>query len=504
MLQAMNLYEIAALVGSEVSEALPAVTISDLAYDSRKIQPGALFFCVDGTQTDGHAFADRALEAGAAALVCERPLHLPKFEHVPQLVVEDSRVAMNRLAAPFYGWPSKDLELVGVTGTNGKTTTTFMLDSIFRLSTGAGGGPGGGGSGMIGTIECRVGDRRIPAARTTPEAIDIQRLLREMIDVGVGRCAVEVTSIGIDSGRVEGTEFNVAAFTNLTHDHLDHHKTMDRYYNSKARLFRDPPPNAAVINLDDPYGRRLKSEVEVETLTYGIASSADFTAEDIRLDADGSSYLMVGAFRDLKINQRIRVGLSGKFNVLNSLAAIASAALLGIGINEAVAGVEDLKCVPGRFEPVLEGQSFGVFVDYAHTPDGLENILKAARGLTNGRVIAVFGCGGDRDRTKRPLMGRAAAQLADLVIVTSDNPRSESAGAIIAEIERGVVQSLPPEGYRVIEDREEAIRQALLAARPRDIVVIAGKGHESGQEQNGEVLPFDDRLVAAHILRELV
>lgn len=487
----MNLLEIAHLVGAEASPILAGVTVSGLAYNSRTVEAGDLFFCIGGAREDGHAFAEQALRAGAVALICERRVEMPRYSQVAQLVVSDSRHAMNQLAGPFYGWPSRSMKLVGVTGTNGKTTTTFMLDSIFRVS--------GQNSGMIGTIECRVGDRRIPASRTTPEAIDIQRMLKEMVDEGVTRCAVEATSIGIDSGRIDGTEFDVAAFTNLTRDHLDHHLTMDRYYRSKARLFTDPPPGAAVINLDDPYGRKLASEVVVPTLTYGIEAGADLMAENISLDAGGSVFTAVGP----GINHRVRVALSGNFNVSNALAAIGAASLLQIDAGEAVAGIEALTFVPGRFEAVSEGQEFHVFVDYAHTPDGLENILSAARSLAKARVIAVFGCGGDRDRGKRPLMGRAASRLADLVIVTSDNPRGEDPAVIIGEIEQGMVDAPPPEGYCVIEDRAEAIRHALHAAGPQDIVVIAGKGHETGQEQNGTIAPFDDRLVAAQILREL-
>lgn len=487
----MNLLEIAHLVGAEASPLLAGVTVSGLAYDSRTVQAGDLFFCIGGAHEDGHAFAERALGAGAIALICERPVEMARYSQAAQLLVSDSRQAMNQLAAPFYGWPSRSMELVGVTGTNGKTTTTFMLDSIFRVA--------GESSGMIGTIECRVGDRRIPASRTTPEAIDIQRMLKEMVDEGITRCAVEATSIGIDRGRIDGTEFDVAAFTNLTRDHLDHHRTMDRYYRSKARLFTDPPPGAAVINLDDPYGRRLTSEVTVPTLTYGIEAGADLLAENIGLDAGGSVFTAVG----VGINHRVRVALPGNFNVSNALAAIGAASLLQIDAGQAVAGIEALTFVPGRFEAVSEGQEFHVFVDYAHTPDGLENILSAARSLAKARVIAVFGCGGDRDRGKRPLMGRAAARLADLVIITSDNPRGEDPGAIIGEIEQGMADAPPPEGYCVIENRAEAIRRALHAAGPQDIVVIAGKGHETGQEQDGTIAPFDDRLVAAQILREL-
>jgi UDP-N-acetylmuramoyl-L-alanyl-D-glutamate--2,6-diaminopimelate ligase len=411
---------------------------------------------------------------------------------VPELVVKDSRAAMNRFAAEFFRHPSRTVSVAGVTGTNGKTTIAFMLDSIFRVE--------GDPSGMIGTVECRVGDRKVPAGRTTPESVDIQRMLHEMAVAGVRRCAMEVTSIGIEGGRVEGVDFRVAVFTNLTHDHLDHHRTMESYYQAKARLFIDPPPGAAVINCDDPYGRRLLEQVRAPVITYGMSRAADLTAEDVRFGRYGSEFVALGA----GIKQRVRVGLSGRFNVSNSLAALAAAAAMGVGPEAAAAGIERLTSVPGRFEPVAEGQNFMVFVDYAHTPDGLENVLKAAGELGGRRVLAVFGCGGDRDRGKRPLMGRAAARHADVVYVTSDNPRSEDPERIIAEIAEGLREEPPSGGYEIIADREQAIRAALAAAGDNDVVVIAGKGHETGQERNGKIAPFDDREVAARILREML
>jgi UDP-N-acetylmuramoyl-L-alanyl-D-glutamate--2,6-diaminopimelate ligase len=366
-----------------------------------------------------------------------------------------------------------------------------MLESIFRAD--------GEGSGMIGTVESRVAGRSVPAGRTTPEAVDIQRLLREMVDEGVKKCVLEVTSIGIDSGRIQGIGFDVAVFTNLTHDHLDHHRTMERYYTSKVKLFTDPAPGAAVINRDDPYGQRLLGQVAVPATTYGLFDDADLRAENVKLGPRGSSFVAVGQ----GLRQPVNLALSGRFNVSNALAAIAAAGAMGIGSEVAAAGIESLSHVPGRFEPVREGQDFMVFVDYAHTPDGLDNVLRAANDLGGSRLIAVFGCGGDRDKAKRPLMGRAAGRHADVVFVTSDNPRTEDPQRIIAEIEEGLKAEPPPGGYELIEDREQAIRAALGAARTNDVVVIAGKGHETGQERDGRITPFDDRIVAARALREL-
>ena len=483
----MNLESIARILGAEGAGEQSKIEVTDLAYDSRGVAPGTLFICIPGGHYDGHDYAGAAVGAGAVAVICERPVQA----EVPELLVPDSRDAMNRLAAPFFGDPSRHLGVAGVTGTNGKTTIAFMLESIFRAS--------GEGAGMIGTVETRVAGRRKPAGRTTPESVDIQRLLGEMVDEGVGKCVLEVTSIGIDSGRIQGIGFDVAVFTNLTHDHLDHHQTMERYYGSKARLFTDPGLGAAVINRDDPYGRRLLGEVGAPAITYGLSDGADLRAEDVKFAPAGTDFVAVGP----GVRQRVKVALSGRFNVSNALGAIAAAGAMGIGADVAAAGIEELSVVPGRFEPVREGQDFMVFVDYAHTPDGLENILTAANDLGGSRVIAVFGCGGDRDRAKRPLMGRAAARHADLVFVTSDNPRTEDPRTIIAEIEEGLRAEAPPGGYEVIEDREQAIRAALAAARSSDVVVIAGKGHETGQELHGGITPFDDRVVAARALREM-
>ncbi len=458
--------------------------ITDLAYDSRTVAPGALFFCVRGQKQDGHDHAVRAVESGAAALVVE---HEVAFDgaRVPQLVVANSRAAMGALAAPFFGDPSRTVAVAGVTGTNGKTTITYLLESIFRAA--------GDPAGLIGTVETRVAGRSTPAARTTPEAVDIQRLLRQMADAGVRMCALEVTSIGIESGRTEGINFDVAVFTNLTHDHLDHHGTMESYYAAKSKLFTSPGPRAAVINADDPYGRRLAAELSYTPLRFGIQEEADVVAVDVAAGSRGSKFRAVGCGLDLPLSVR----LPGLFNVSNALAAASAAVKMGIAPEAIAAGIAGLASVPGRFEPVDEGQGFLVVVDYAHTPDALANVLRAARGLTDGRVLAVFGCGGDRDRSKRPEMGEAAVRQADVAYATSDNPRSEDPVEILKEIEQGMTGG----EYRVVVDREQAIAEALADAAEGDVVVIAGKGHETGQTVGGTVLPFDDRLVAARILK---
>jgi UDP-N-acetylmuramoyl-L-alanyl-D-glutamate--2,6-diaminopimelate ligase len=447
-----------ALAPTDVLAPRP-VEVADLAYDLRTVAAGSLFFCVPGSRADGHDLAPAALEAGAVALVVERPLELP----APQLVVPSVRRAMGPAAALFFGDPSGDLPIVGVTGTAGKTTTTFLLWEILAAA--------GRKPALLGSIERRVGSERRPVALNTPEAIDLQRLLREMVDAGNDACVLEATSIASTQGRLEGVRFEALVFTNLTQDHLDFHGTMEEYFRAKRRLF-DQATHAAV-NVGDPWGRRLAAELP-GALTFGFAEDAELRPE----------HLPTGALR-----------LRGRFNVENALAAAAAARLLGIGEDAVAAGLAAVPGVPGRFEPVDEGQPFTEIVDYAHKPDALENVLKTARELASGRLICVFGCGGDRDRGKRPQMGRIAFELADRAILTSDNPRSEEPRAIADEVLAGAP------GLEVELDRARAIALALEGAQEGDVVLIAGKGHEQGQEANGVVQPFDDREVAREVLR---
>jgi UDP-N-acetylmuramoyl-L-alanyl-D-glutamate--2,6-diaminopimelate ligase len=476
----MNLERvIEALAPTDVLQRAP-VEISDLAYDTRAVGRGALFFCVRGERHDGHAFARDAVERGAVALVVERPLELD----VPQLLVADARRAMGAAAVVFFDDPSRQLQVAGVTGTNGKTTTTFLLESILAAA--------GRRPGLLGTIESRIGGERRPAIRTTPEAIDLQRAFRQMLEAGDRSCALEATSHGSELGRLDGVRFAALAFTNLGQDHLDFHGTFERYFDAKRRLFVDGERPPAAINVGDGHGRRLAEELRAlghePLLTFGLAGEADIRAEQLRLDAGGAR-LRAGGIE-------LRTHLRGRFNVENVLAAVAVSRLLGIE-NEAIAtGVEALPGVPGRFEAVEAGQPFTVVVDYSHKPDALENVLRTARELARGRVICVFGCGGDRDRGKRPVMGRIAAELADVAIVTSDNPRSEDPDAIIAEVVAGAGP-----GVEVEPDRAVAIERAVGLSRPGDVVVIAGKGHEQGQEFADRSIPFDDREVAREALQ---
>ena len=471
----MKLEDVAALLRPAEVVAPAPVEIGDLAHDARAVAPGALFFCVPGSTADGHAFAPAAIGAGALALVVERPLDLP----VPQVVVADARAAMAVVADEFFGRPSEQLLVAGVTGTNGKTTTTFLLRSIL--------GAAGLRPGLVGNIERVVGGESRPAALNTPEAIDLQRLFREMLDAGDRSVALEASSHASAQHRLDRVRFAALVFTNLTQDHLDFHGTMEVYFEAKRRLFLADPRPPAVVNVDDPWGRRLARELDV-ALTYGFAEDADVRPERLELGADGARLRAAGI--------ELHTALRGRFNVENVLAAVAAARVLGLPDSAVAAGIERVRGVPGRFEPVEEGQPFAVLVDYSHTPDSLENALHAARDVGDGRVIVVFGCGGDRDRAKRPLMGRVASQLADVAILTSDNPRSEDPEAIIAETLAGADAELEVE-----PDRRVAIVRAVEAARAGDVVLIAGKGHEQGQEIAGRKLPFDDRAVAREALR---
>jgi UDP-N-acetylmuramoyl-L-alanyl-D-glutamate--2,6-diaminopimelate ligase len=461
--------------------------VTDVVLDTRKVGKGALFCCVPGSRVDGHDLAGDALAAGAAALCVERPLALD----APQLLVGSVRGVLPFLADAFFDRPSRRLDLVGVTGTNGKTTTTYMLEAIFRAA--------GRTPGVLGTVEVRLGEQRRPAVHTTPEAPDLQRLLAEMADAGVQAAAMEVSSHGLALHRVDATRFRAAVFTNLTQDHLDFHADLEDYFQAKRRLFTDAFTPLGVVNLDDPYGRRLAREAAVEVVTTGLDEAADWRATGVAASLEGAAFRV-----DSPAGSRpVRLRLGGHFNVANALGALAAADALGIDLDTAAAGLEGLAGVPGRFERVDAGQPFTVLVDYAHTPDSLENVLRAARAVTGGRVIVVFGCGGDRDRGKRPLMGEIAGRLADVAVVTSDNPRSEPPEAIVAQVADGVAR-VAPDRLQVEVDRRAAIRAALAMAAPGDAVLVAGKGHEQGQEFAGGVkVPFDDRVVAAEELRAL-
>ena len=453
----------------------PAVEIGGLAYDNRAVEPGTLFFCVPGFTRDGHDFAADAVARGAAALVVARPLDAG----VPEVRVADVRAAMAVAAARFYGDPTASLPVVGVTGTNGKTTTAFLVRALLEAA--------GRQCGLLGTVTSVIAGDERPTVRTTPEAIDLQRTFREMLDGGDRACAMEISSHALELRRADGVHVAVAIFTNLTQDHLDFHPTMEDYFQAKRRLFASQLTGVRVVNADDPYGRRLADEFP-DAVTFGIGGDATYRAVGVRAGFSGTDC----TFETPDGPFEVRVPLPGRFNVLNALGAWAAARSLGVPVS----ALPEAR-VPGRFEPVDEGQPFAVLVDYAHTPDSLENVLRAARELADGRVIAVFGAGGDRDRGKRPLMGEIGARLADVCLVTSDNPRSEDPEAIIAEIVAGAGREVEHDA-----DRRRSIARAVALAEPGDVVVIAGKGHEQGQEfAGGRKEPFDDVAVAREALR---
>jgi UDP-N-acetylmuramoyl-L-alanyl-D-glutamate--2,6-diaminopimelate ligase len=471
------------------------VDVNAITHDSRRAVGGSCFACIPGAVTDGHLHAGAAVDAGAVALLVERQLDLP----VTQARVESVRAALGPAAATLHDHPSRRLHCLAVTGTNGKTTVTYLLEAIGRAA--------GQRVGVIGTVGARVDGAPLPLERTTPEADDLQALLAGMRDEGVRTVAIEVSSHALDQRRVDGTWFAAACFTNLSQDHLDYHGSMASYFEAKARLFDPVRTAAAAVNVDDHHGVELSrraSDAGLTVLTFAAFDErgADIAAEDMELTSAGNRFTIV----DRRTGNRAAVAspLLGRFNVSNALAAAATALVSGLPADAVVAGLQAPVVVPGRLERVLagSGQPFTVLVDYAHTPDALDRVLDAARPLTpEGRVVTVFGCGGDRDREKRPAMGRAAATGADVVVLTSDNPRSEEP----EQIARAVLEGLRdgPAAVVVELDRRAAIREALRAARPGDVVVIAGKGHETGQTIGDRIIPFDDRVVVREELEAL-
>lgn len=469
-----------------------------ISIDSRKIVPGDLFICLPGHTVDGHDYAKQAAEKGAAALVVERWVDEVSL---PQLKVKDSRLAMAVMGNVFFQKPSERLKVIGVTGTNGKTTTTYLIEKILQDR--------GESVGLIGTIQRRFAGQTYPMSGTTPESLVLQQYLHEMADGGASYCVMEVSSHALDQGRVKGTRFRTAIFTNLTQDHLDYHKTMEEYRSAKGLFFsrlgnqypEDPNGRSyAVLNADDPASLYFAKQTAVETITYGVKNEADIRATNISITAKGTSF-HVDSFQG---STDMTLRMVGKFNVYNALAAIAAGLLEGIPLAEIKTSLEAVKGVEGRVEAVDEGQSFAVIVDYAHTPDGLENVLKTVNEFAKGRVICVFGCGGDRDRTKRPIMGKIAAKYSQHVIVTSDNPRTENPDSILVDIEHGLLEDgVDKSQYELIVDRHKAIQKAIEMASHDDVVLIAGKGHETYQLIGTEVLDFDDRIVAKEAIRGL-
>jgi len=467
-----------------------AILISGITADSRTVTPGTAFVAITGFTHDGHTFVPEAIARGAAAVVVQRAVAAGRG--VTTVTVPDTRIALAQISAAFYDYPSQTLHLIGITGTNGKGTTAALIEAMLTRA--------GMKAGLIGTLGAKIGDKEVDLGRTTPEAPQLQALLREMVEAGMSHAIMEVASHGLTLHRVDGCRFRAAVFTNLTQDHLDFHGSMDEYRRAKQRLFKMVDADGvAVVNADDAAASSMIEATRARVTTYGIAQAADVRAEDVSLGTDGTRFTVLTPLGATSVDSRLR----GKFNVYNALAAITTAMSQGVGLDVAAAALADFPGVPGRFEAVDEGQPFAVIVDYAHTPDSLENVLRTAREFAQGRVIAVFGAGGDRDRTKRPVMGHIAAELADTAIVTSDNPRSEDPMAIIDEILTGVRG--PRSGVRIeVEpDRRKAIARAIELAAAGDVVVIAGKGHEPYQEIKGIKHPFDDRTVARETLSRL-
>ncbi|HYE82691.1 MAG TPA: UDP-N-acetylmuramoyl-L-alanyl-D-glutamate--2,6-diaminopimelate ligase [Clostridia bacterium] len=463
------------------------VEINGIVYDSRKTKKGNLFICISGYTQDGHSYIKDALQKGAAAFLVEKDVEV---EGAAVVKVKNSRSAMPVLAAGFYGNPTQKLQLIGITGTSGKTTTSYLVKSIFEAAHKK--------IGLLGTISTQIGDKVYVSSKTTPESLDLQSLFREMVDMGMDYAVMEVSSHSLELGRVDGCKFSAGVFTNLSQDHLDFHKTMDSYREAKKKLFfktRD----VNIINTDDMHGKLIAEEIKslkLPLLTFGIDEKADIMAKDIRIDSKGVSFIMTTPEYDAELKIRI----PGKFSVYNALAAAAAAYSAGIDSKTIRDGLYKVDCVPGRSEIIETDTPYTVIRDYAHKPDGLEKILTAIRQYSKGRIITMFGCGGDRDRDKRPMMGKIAGELSDYVIITSDNPRSEEPMDIIRQAEAGIKSTGCD--YICIENRRDAIKYALTIAKPDDIVLLAGKGHETYQVLKDRTIPFDERDIVAELLRE--
>lgn len=465
--------------------------IFNIAYDSRQVKKGGLFVCIEGFKQDGHSFIKKAVQNGAIAVLIEKELD-HYSQGITYIRVTDSRQALSYLSATFYNYPLQKLELIGVTGTNGKTTTTYLIKNMLEQA--------GYKTGLIGTIKNIIGDKTLPAVNTTPKSLDLYQLFDKMVKAGISYCVMEVSSHALDLKRVVGMDFKVGIFTNITQDHLDYHDSLADYLEVKSRLFKQLKDKGfAVVNIDDKGSDRIIEAARGEVITYGIREDADLKATNINISVKGVSFKIKGKRKFL-----IKMKLTGLFNVYNTLAAIGCGYALGLSDSEIKNGLESIAGVAGRFELVDEGQDFSVIVDYAHTPDGMENVLKTALEFVKGNIIVVFGCGGDRDQTKRPKMGQMAVRYGDYAIITSDNPRSEKSEAIIADIEKGIKKLENSNSYTVLPDRRKAIFFAINKAQKDDMVIVFGKGHETYQIFKDKTISFDDRLVAKEALQKRI
>jgi len=469
------------------------VEVTGITYDSREAAAGHVFVAIPGFKADGAAFAAQAVDRGANAVVLEKDVNLPK--DVTKVIVPDARIALAELSSAFYGNPSRHLKMVGITGTNGKTTTSFLIEAILRKA--------GHKVGVIGTVEARINGKGLPVKLTTPESSELQELLSRMLKEGVTHVVMEVSSHSLELHRVHGVEFDVAIYTNLTHDHLDFHGNMQNYLKAKLKLFEKLGKGVkkdvtAIINVDDPYGKKIMTYVDGNILTYGAVNNANLNASNIETSINTMTFELQSFDSKFKIST-ILIGVSNAYNIM---AALLCGKVFGLNYEQMKGAVEDLKYIPGRFERIEAGQKFPVIVDFAHSPDSLMKLLETVRPLTKGKLILVFGCSGERDRAKRPVMGDIAVKMTDFTFITTDDPHGESPDRIIAEIEAGVVGAGGESGknYRKMEDRRAAIEQAINMAQPEDLVVIAGRGHERFQDYKGTKVQIDDREVAREIL----
>ena len=475
----MRLSEV--LKGIEVKNEYTDVQITDVTQDSRQVESGYLFICIKGASFDGHSVAKEMLDKGAAAVVCERDLGLDR-----QVIVGDTRAALSPICANFFGNPADELKIIGITGTNGKTTTSFLIKQILENV--------GKKVGLIGTVQNMVGDEIYPAHYTTPDPRELQSLFRKMVDSGCEYCVMEVSSQALAQGRVNGVHFLIAAFTNLSQDHLDYHKTWENYFEAKRLLFKDC--DIAVTNVDDKYGLEIVKDLDCRVVTYAVDNiNSDYTAKNVNFAADGVTYELVCD----RIG-RVNCPIPGRFSVYNSLCAATVALELGFDFRDVLIAISKSRGVKGRIEVVPTDTDYTVIIDYAHSPDGLENIIRSLKEIAKGRVVTLFGCGGDRDKTKRPKMGKIACELSDFCVITSDNPRSENPSAIIEGILEGVKDTKTP--YKIIENRREAIAWALENAKENDIILLAGKGHETYQILPEGTIHFDEREVVREALEK--
>lgn len=479
----MNLHDL--VEGVDVKKIVGSnIDVKDICCNTNEVKEGSLFFCIEGYKTDGHKYAEKAVDNGAKAIVIDKDVEVNG--DVTKIYVDDTRIAMAKMSSNFFSNPSKNLSIIGITGTSGKTTSTYMLKSILEKYNKK--------TALLGSINNIIGNKSVKSKNTTPESLDLQRMFKEMADEGVKNCVMEVSSHSIALNRVYGIHFDSGVFTNLSQDHLDFHKTMENYFQTKLKLFDNC--SHAVINIDDEYGKRAVKLIKNDIITFGLSNDADVRADNIELTQNGSTFDL--NYKDEKV--KINILLPGKYNIYNALSCGAAAISIGVPLNIIKEGLEALDKVPGRSEKINTNRGFNIIIDYAHTPGEIENILKTTREYAKKRLVIVFGCGGDRDKTKRPIMGEIAGSLSDFCVVTSDNPRSEEPEKIIEDILPGVKKSGCD--YVKITNRKEAIKYAILNAKKDDVIVIAGKGHENYQILKDKTIHFDEREIVQEILKE--